>query len=46
MNLYPGMYVIQDDKLYSTKFVVNHPEKFNSATVAMANMMVKMYNIQ
>lgn len=45
MNLYPGMYVIQDEKLYSTKFVVTHPEKFTTATVAMANLMVKMYNI-
>lgn len=32
----PGKYIICDGKLLSTKFVVNHPNKFNPATVALA----------
>lgn len=34
----PGMYVILNGKLYKRDFVLNHPEKFDAMSVAIANM--------
>ena len=34
----PGVYVILNGKLYKKEFVLNHPEKFDAASLAIANM--------
>ena len=39
----PGKYVTCDGRLFSAKFVIAHPEKFNPAVVALADMLTKMY---
>lgn len=34
----PGKYVVINNKLYLREFVLNHPEKFDAMTLAVANM--------
>lgn len=34
----PGVYVILNGRLYKKDFVLNHPEKFDAASLAIANM--------
>ena len=38
MSENPGVYVILNDRLYKRDFVINHPEKFDAAAIAIANM--------